>query len=346
MQLPHTIQKPTSFPPSGNWASPRRMSLGASDCTRERVAKPRVISEDDRWLREACEKLSRGDNWSVAHHHRARMDWIAKNPVTFWTDALRQLAWNACLQYPQVAEECGVKLRPMPAAVRDAKIIIPKLTHHIIHADRTHFHCAVSQLDTYAWLCVRSAEMQWASRRSAFACRITAVTATRMHKLALDYGFTLADSASEAIDAMRQESRELAALSASAAGSFVVDGLACVPHPYQQAGIEYLCRTKRAFLADDMGLGKTLQALASVQHLSAWPCGVVTLATVKDCWKNEVAKWLPSVACYVWSGKTGEPVVHGPADSERVVHVINYDILPARLAEWQELGLSSLNIDE
>jgi SWI/SNF-related matrix-associated actin-dependent regulator of chromatin subfamily A-like protein 1 len=95
-----------------------------------------------------------------------------------------------------------------------------------------------------------------------------------------------------------------------------------------------------------MGLGKTLQALAAVQHLSAWPCGVVTLATVKDCWKNEVAKWLPGVACHVWSGKTGAPEVHGPADAERVVHVINYDILPARLAEWLELGLSSVVFDE
>lgn len=322
------------------------MSIGRSDCTTHAPAPPFKASDDDAWLHAAAVKLSNPIHWSVALHHRARLEWLAKNAIPRWTDALRQLGWNAVLQYPQVAEECGIKLRPMPAAVRAAKPVMPRLTAHTIHADRTHFTCAVPQSDAYAMLCIRSVGMQWQTRRSSFCAQINGVSAEFIAKLQTDYGFTLDPTAAAAIAAQREISTTLRTLSSATADTFTVAGLSATPHPYQSAGIRYLVETKRCFLADDMGLGKTLQSLAAVCHLGAWPCGVVTLATVKDCWRNEVAKWLPGVACHVWSGRTGAPTIYGNLKAERVVHVINYDVLPARLDEWQALGLASVIFDE
>ena len=62
---------------------------------------------------------------------------------------------------------------------------------------------------------------------------------------------------------------------------------------FQRAGVEYLVRNKRAFLADDMGLGKTVQAIAAMEYLQSYPVVVVCPATVKFNWLNELKKWIP-----------------------------------------------------
>ena len=35
--------------------------------------------------------------------------------------------------------------------------------------------------------------------------------------------------------------------------------------PFQRAGVDYVLRARRTFLADEQGLGKTVQALAALE---------------------------------------------------------------------------------
>jgi SNF2 family DNA or RNA helicase len=64
--------------------------------------------------------------------------------------------------------------------------------------------------------------------------------------------------------------------------------------PYQKAGVAYAVRAKRCFIADEMGLGKSLQAIATIETLSAYPCVVMCPPNLVLNWKAEYAKWLPN----------------------------------------------------
>jgi hypothetical protein len=73
--------------------------------------------------------------------------------------------------------------------------------------------------------------------------------------------------------------------------------------PFQHAGVRYLLKRRRSFLADEQGLGKTVQALATLEVDGAYPAVVVCPAGMKLTWQREAAKWLPHRRIAVLHGR-------------------------------------------
>lgn len=83
-----------------------------------------------------------------------------------------------------------------------------------------------------------------------------------------------------------------ASFAADVEKDFEIEGLKGTLKPFQKAGVAYLARRKRTFLADDMGMGKTIQVLATLQYTQAFPAIIVTPASLKKNWEKEANKWL------------------------------------------------------
>ncbi len=94
--------------------------------------------------------------------------------------------------------------------------------------------------------------------------------------------------------------------------------------PFQRAGVEYLLKQRRSFLADEQGLGKTVEALATIEADGAYPAIVVCPASLKLNWMREIERWLPARSAQMLDGNRGAVP---PAD----LTVVNYDIVAARL---------------
>ena len=79
---------------------------------------------------------------------------------------------------------------------------------------------------------------------------------------------------------------------------------------YQRSGYAWLWQLHEnrmtGILADDMGLGKTVQALALLtkakESEGAAPSLIVCPTSVLSVWKQEVAKWAPSLSVLMWHG--------------------------------------------
>jgi superfamily II DNA or RNA helicase len=109
--------------------------------------------------------------------------------------------------------------------------------------------------------------------------------------------------------------------------------------PFQRAGVDYVLRARKAFLADEQGLGKTVQALAAVEQDGAYPAVVVCPASLKLNWERETRHWLPHRSVAVVSG-TG--TVAPAAD----ITVVNYDIVHAHRSRLALRRPKALVLDE
>ena len=92
------------------------------------------------------------------------------------------------------------------------------------------------------------------------------------------------------------------------------------PKPFQNAGIFAALGFKHPAFADEMGLGKSIQSLGWTHELDAFPLLVVTKATLKFNFADEVDKAFPGKSVIICDTKT---VISKPYD----VIIINYDIL-------------------
>jgi SWI/SNF-related matrix-associated actin-dependent regulator of chromatin subfamily A-like protein 1 len=117
------------------------------------------------------------------------------------------------------------------------------------------------------------------------------------------------------------------------------DALGGELRPFQRAGVEYVLRARRAFLADEQGLGKTVQALAALEADDAYPAIVICPASLKLNWQREAQHWLPHRSVTVVSG-TG--TVAQAAD----LTIINYDIVRAHRARLALRKPKALILDE
>jgi hypothetical protein len=109
--------------------------------------------------------------------------------------------------------------------------------------------------------------------------------------------------------------------------------------PFQRAGVEYLLKQRRSFLADEQGLGKTVEALATIEADGAYPAVVVCPASLKLNWMREIERWLPGRSAQMLEGNQG-PVA--AAD----LTVVNYDIVFARLDALIALAPRAVALDE
>src|SRR5688572_3797683 len=109
--------------------------------------------------------------------------------------------------------------------------------------------------------------------------------------------------------------------------------------PFQRAGVAYVLRARRTFLADEQGLGKTVQALAALEEDGAFPAVVICPASLKLNWERESQRWLPHRSVAVVSGTgTVAPV----AD----VTIVNYDIVHAHRTRLSLRRPRALVLDE
>ena len=109
--------------------------------------------------------------------------------------------------------------------------------------------------------------------------------------------------------------------------------------PFQRAGVEYLLKQRRSFLADEQGLGKTVEALATIEADGAYPAIVVCPASLKLNWMREIERWLPARSAQMLDGNRGGR----PAAD---LTVVNYDIVAGRLAALTALAPRAVALDE
>lgn len=99
-----------------------------------------------------------------------------------------------------------------------------------------------------------------------------------------------ADSTKKNLSALYEASR-------STDASVDIPGLQGSLLPYQKAGVAYATSCRRCFIADEMGLGKTVQAMSSIELLSAsndvFPCLVVCPPNLALNWKREWNRFFP-----------------------------------------------------
>jgi len=102
-----------------------------------------------------------------------------------------------------------------------------------------------------------------------------------------------------------------------------IPGLKGTLMPFQEIGVSMIeSKNGRVLLADEMGLGKTVQALAWLQlHKECRPTLIITPASLKYNWKNEVRKWLPVSKVQVINSTNQDTELIGK------IIIINYDIL-------------------
>lgn len=107
------------------------------------------------------------------------------------------------------------------------------------------------------------------------------------------------------------------------AADFGKDGLSLFPH--QQAGVEFILKTRRTLVGDEMGAGKTATAIASVAIDKALPAIIVCPASLRGNWAREFAMWT-DLSVFVATGRKPSAAQVAEATAADVV-VINYDIL-------------------
>ena len=95
-------------------------------------------------------------------------------------------------------------------------------------------------------------------------------------------------------------------------------------YPYQKVGVEFFINNNgKAILADTMGLGKTLQALAFVTTTGKEKTLIISPASVKYSWEEEVKKWTKLKPLVIES----QTKLSVDEFTNHDVFIINYDIL-------------------
>jgi SWI/SNF-related matrix-associated actin-dependent regulator 1 of chromatin subfamily A len=151
--------------------------------------------------------------------------------------------------------------------------------------------------------------------------------------------------APEALSCLQQIREEhahaagLVALSAARDAEIELPKLGGELKPFQRAGVQYLLRQRRSFLADEQGLGKTVEALATIEAADAYPAVVVCPASLKLNWMREAARWLPGRSIQMLDGNRG-----GVPATE--ITIINYDIVCGRLKGLTGMRPRAVVLDE
>lgn len=141
---------------------------------------------------------------------------------------------------------------------------------------------------------------------------------------------------------LEQRKSEIEEIKLKTETDFHVPGMKKEMYAYQKIGVEFLIKSGgKAIIADSMGLGKTVQAIAYVKYSGFNRVLVVSPASVKGVWENEVKKWT-NLKTYVIDSKTDLSDI--PAD----IHfwIINYDLLKKMLPQLLKIHFDCIIADE
>lgn len=140
----------------------------------------------------------------------------------------------------------------------------------------------------------------------------------------------------------KKREQKIDAIRNSTDTDFTVKGLRKELYNYQKVGVEFLVASGgRAIIADEMGVGKTAQALAYVKHMGYKRTLVVSPASVKFAWENEVKKWT-NLKVIIIDSQTDITRI----DSDVHIWVINYDILKKNFAQLSKIRFDCIIGDE
>jgi superfamily II DNA or RNA helicase len=145
----------------------------------------------------------------------------------------------------------------------------------------------------------------------------------------------------------RDHRKKRALEAALTAGQLRPESLGWPLFPYQREGVLHLLRRGRALLADDMGLGKTVQAIAACELLrrrgDVRRVVVVTTATLKHQWAQEIRRWAGEQAAVVEGGARARR----EALSQSVAYtILNYELTWRELSVLREQPIDVLILDE
>ena len=115
--------------------------------------------------------------------------------------------------------------------------------------------------------------------------------------------------------------------------------------PFQREGVEWLGLHPRGILADDMGLGKTVQALAAIVGADAFPCLLITLATLRGTMANQIAEWTGMESYVMDTGNRGLSI-RQQQTVPRNFYVCHYEGVRAEWSELKKIEWKSIIVDE
>ena len=106
-------------------------------------------------------------------------------------------------------------------------------------------------------------------------------------------------------------------------------------HDYQTQGAYLVGRLFYGLLNDEQGMGKTRTIAVLLSCLQTWPVVVITKASCKYGWLDEIAHVDPSLRVQVLEPKT-------VPDPTAQIYVLNYDLMPrkAKLLTRQPIGVT------
>ena len=156
----------------------------------------------------------------------------------------------------------------------------------------------------------------------------------RFIEVAKDYTF-------DATDEVREVSKSVLSVKKANAPSLNDDGVGLELYPFQKEGAKWLVEKEKAMLGWDMGTGKTPTSLVAIHSADAYPALIVTTASMKYTWAEEIEKWLPGKTFKVLNG--GKALgKHGDTDFT----IINYDILTKHVGQIEHAEFKGAILDE
>ena len=123
-----------------------------------------------------------------------------------------------------------------------------------------------------------------------------------------------------------------------------VKGLKKELYPFQRAGVEYASKNKKVIIGDCPGLGKTMEAIATIQHLLAYPNITVCPSVVKYNWQNEWNSWVNRKVVIVDTSDSEKKVLDKVLNHEVVI--MNYHSITKFQEILKKINFASMIVDE
>jgi len=118
-----------------------------------------------------------------------------------------------------------------------------------------------------------------------------------------------------------------------------------VAYKFQKQGIQYGIRKfGRMLLGDEMGVGKTVQAIGMAYlYKNDWPLLIITPASLKLTWRDELLNWLPSLRPNnIQLFKKGSE----PINLDCCIFIMSYDLASKRYIDIQQKEFKAIIADE
>ena len=264
-----------------------------------------------------------------------------------WSQRQAYAAYRSCIRYKRQLLARGIDVQTIPVVEKPG----PKVTEaqrrtsstqpvREVSSDGKSFLVRFPYSDGHGgYLKTRCRGRRWDPDRKVWVVDASVYNMDALTELVRDGGMTWTESAN--VFGIEINKRALAAkeMSSAVESDFEVGELGGELFPFQTAGVEYATMKKKVLIADEMGLGKTVQAIATINHESAYPVLVVCPASLRLNWQREWQKWVPDAS----TSLVEKSIVPG-CD----VYIINYDIVwkADRLSALIGMGFKAVILDE